>query len=82
MNFHLVLLLLVSVMLLILSSWNLNTFVRLSNASKDYPNDQDFEDSCHVSKVYTKGGMIVAIVMVIVSVIVLLASSITIYIKS
>ena len=81
MHFHLVLLLLVSVMLLVLSAWNLNTFIRLEKASGDYPNDQEFEDSCHVSKTYTNGGRVVAIVMVVVSVIVLLVSCFTIYRK-
>ena len=81
MHFHLVLLLLTAVMLVVMSSWNLNVFIRLGNASKDYPTDQNFEDSCHVSKTYAEGGKIVAIVMVIVSVLILLAACITIYKK-
>jgi hypothetical protein len=79
MHFHLILLLLVSVMLVVMSSWNLNVFIRLGNASNDYPNDQNFEDSCHVSKTYTEGGKVMAIVMVIVSALILLASCVTVY---
>jgi len=81
MNFELVLLLITSIMMVILSSWNLNTFLRLGNASGYYPNDQEFEDACHVSKTYTTGGKIVAIVMLIVSVGLLVLSSVMLYKK-
>ena len=68
------LLLLCSIILVFLSSWNLNTFLRLSNASTYYSNDQSFEDSCYVSKTYVKGGKGLAIAMVCLSVILLLIS--------
>ena len=57
--------------LLILSAWNLNTFIRLKNASKSYDSNQSFEDACHVSKTYVNGGLVIASVMVLFSAILL-----------
>lgn len=82
MEFHLILLLIVSVMLVILSAWNLSTFIRLEKTANDYSSSQDFEDSCHMSKTYTKSGRTVAIVMLTVSIVILATSCITIFIKS
>ena len=82
MEFHLMLLLIVSVMLSILSAWNLSTFHRLKEASKNYKNDQNFEDSCHVSKTYTSGGEIIAIVMLLMSFLILGVSCVTIFGKN
>ena len=73
--------LLLSLLLVILASWNLNTFMRLDNASKDYPNDQAFTDSCHVSKTYTTGGKTIAIVVLVTAIIVLSVSTYQTYTK-
>jgi hypothetical protein len=76
MELSLIVLLLTSLILIILSSWNLNTFIRLKNASKDYKTDQSFENVCHVSKTYITGGLVVAIVMVCVSLFIFITSGI------
>lgn len=73
--------LLLSILLVIMASWNLNTFIRLDNASKDYPNDQAFTDSCHVSKTYTSGGKTIAIVVLITAIVVMTVSVYTTYTK-
>jgi hypothetical protein len=79
MKFELILLLLVSVMFTVLAAWNINVMYRLNSASKDYKESEAFEDSCHVSKTYTKVGMGTGIVIMIVAIATLVASAVTVY---
>jgi hypothetical protein len=73
--------LLLSILLVIMASWNLNTFIRLDNASKDYPNDQAFTDSCHVSKTYTTGGKTIAIVVLVTAIVVMAVTCVILWKK-
>lgn len=72
---------LLSILLIIISAWNLNTFIRLNNASKDYSSNQALSDSCHVSKTYVKSGKVIAIAVLCVSTIVLIVNSVLLYKK-
>ena len=72
-------LLLLSIMMIIMSSMNLNVFRRLRISSKQYKTDNMFYNVCHVSKKYVKKGYIISIIMFIISVIFLIMSSIYIY---
>lgn len=73
------LLLICSTMLAIMSAWSLNTFVRLNKARKTYDTGDAFEDATHVSPLYCKGGLIIAIVMLLVSLGLVVASANIIY---
>lgn len=65
------LLLLISVMLVIMAAWNLNTFLRLRQASTTYSSGDAFENACHVSTTYTNGGVWVAVIMLGISLVLL-----------
>lgn len=79
MNFQLLLLLIVSSMLVIISAWTVNIFFRLGKASDLYKTDDMFDSACYVSKQYTSTGIAISISMLIISILVLIISSITIY---
>lgn len=72
---------LLSILLIIISAWNLNTFIRLDNASKDYSSNQALSDSCHVSKMYVKSGKYIAIAVLCISTIILIINGILLYKK-
>lgn len=72
---------LLSILLIIISAWNLNTFIRLDNASNNYSSNQALSDSCHVSKTYVTSGKIIAIAVLCVSTIVLVINSVILYKK-
>lgn len=72
-------LIIISIMLVIVSSWNLSIFVRLNGVSPQYDNDKVFDYACNVSKKYVKFGKIVSIIMLVISVILLIISSINVY---
>jgi len=79
MKIQSIFLLIISIVLVVVSSWNLSVFVRLSDASPQYTNDDQFDRACHVSKKYVKTGKIVSIVMLVLSVILMIGSSVCIY---
>lgn len=63
--------LILSLILVIMSAWSLNTFRRLSKANDSYDSSRVFEDSCHVSSTYVKGGNIIAYTLLACSIILL-----------
>lgn len=79
MEIRSIILLIISIMLVIMSSWNLNIFIRLKDASPQYTSDDEFDSACHVSKKYVKVGNIVSIIMLCVSVLLMMGSSFVIY---
>lgn len=79
MKIQSILLLIVSIILVVVSSWNLSVFVLLSDSSTQYTNDDQFDSTCHVSKKYVKTGKIVSIVMLVLSVLLMIGSSVFIY---
>lgn len=79
MNLQAIILLIVSIMLVIVSSWNLSIYMRLSDASTNYQTDGKFDKACHVSKNYVKLGKTTSIVILCFSVILMFVSSYNIY---
>ena len=79
MNFQSLLLIIISSMLVIVSAWTVNIFFRLGKASKLYKTDEMFDSACHMSNQYTSIGITISISMLLISVLVLIVSSITIY---
>lgn len=79
MNIHIIILLIISIMLTILSSWNVSIFIRLKNASQNYTSDDVFDNSCHVSKKYVTIGYKFSTIMLILSILLMIFSSISIY---
>lgn len=61
------LVLFLSILLTITASLALNTYIRLNKAYKTYSTSDAFENSCHLSKTYVKGGEILMILVVILS---------------
>lgn len=60
--------LLLSVLLLITASFGLNTYMRLSNASKSYTSPEAFEDASHMSITYVNGGTVLMVLVILFSV--------------
>ena len=79
MKIQSILLLIVSIILVIVSSWNVSVLIRLSDASHQYSNDDQFDSACHVAKKYVETGKIVAIVILVISVLLMICSSVSIY---
>jgi hypothetical protein len=79
MKIQLIILLIVSIILVIVSSWNLSIFIRLGDASTQYPNDDQFDSACHVSKTYVSTGKTTSIIMLIIAVLLMFGSSFSIY---
>jgi hypothetical protein len=63
------LLLFCTIALGILSSWCLVTFIRLNGAKNTYPTPTGFENSCHVSTTYVKGGLAISAFMLVFSIV-------------
>ena len=64
-------LLIISIILVIVSSWNLSIFIRLNN--------YQLESACNVSKNYVNNGKKVSIIVLIISIIFMISSSFTIF---
>lgn len=79
MNLYITLLLVLTIILVISSSWSLSTFNRLESASKKYDSNAVFESACHLSKNYINTGQNMSIIMIIISLIVLIVISIVSY---
>jgi hypothetical protein len=79
MNIQAIILLIVSIMLVIASTWNLSIYIRLSDASTNYQTDGKFDTACHVSKRYVNLGKTMSIGMLCFSIILMFGSSFNIY---
>jgi hypothetical protein len=73
MNIRSIFLLIISIILVVVSSWNVSIFVRLDKASPLYVN------SDQLSKNYVNSGKNVSIGVLILSIILMIVSSISIY---
>jgi hypothetical protein len=78
MKIQSILLLIVSIMLVIVTAWNVSIFIRLDYASSKYSNYK-FNTTCSISKKYSKTAKIVSIFMLVLSVLLMISSSIIIY---
>lgn len=74
-----IILLVVSVMLVIVSSWNLSIFVQLKEKYSHYKTKDVINNICNMSKKYIKFGEIISIIILIISIILLIGSSANIY---
>jgi hypothetical protein len=54
------LLLITTIIIIIMSAWSLNTFIRLKNVLDESISNEAFEDANHMSVLYVKGGKIIA----------------------
>ena len=71
-------LLIISLILVFISAWNVSIFVRLSDASPNYTTDYKFDQACHMSKKYVYIGNILSIIMLGVSIMLMFGVSIII----
>ena len=76
MELQSLLIMLLALVMAVIASWSLSTFVRLHKATIQYDSDRTLSDRCNFTKNYVVVGRTVAIVLVVVSGLVLLASSI------
>ncbi len=79
MNIAFIMLFITSLSLILLSSWNVNLFIKLNNASSQTPTDSMFKYSCNLSKTYVKSGLIISTLFLLLSVSLFVISSIHIY---
>ena len=77
----LITLLIISLMLVIISSWNIDIFRRLKNAMPKYTSDDIFNNACLMSKNYVIIGYNISIIMLIISVLLMIFSSFIIQLK-
>ena len=76
MELQSLLILLLALLITVIASWSLSTFIRLHKAATQYDSDSTLSEKCNLTKNYILVGRTVAIVLVVVSVIVMIASSI------
>ena len=78
MKIRSIFLLIISIIFVIVSSWNLSIFNRLYKVSNKYKIKYQFESACNVSKKYVNRGKKVSIIVLILSVIIMIMSSFSI----
>jgi hypothetical protein len=78
MEIQSIVLLIVSIILVIFSAWNLSVFIRLSGLIPQYTITNELETACHVSEKYVSRGKKLSIIMLVLSIILLIVSSIVI----
>lgn len=76
MELQSLLIMLLALIMTVMASWSLSTFVRLNVARSRYDSDRALSDRCNFTANYVVVGKTVAIVLVVVSVLVLAASSV------
>lgn len=79
MDYKLIILLVISIILVLLSSWCLNTYIRLHQTMSNYDTDNQFNIACGMSKQYVNTGLAVSITFLIIGGIMVITSSIMIY---
>jgi len=81
MELQSLLILLLAMIVAVMASWSLSTFIKLHHAIGAFDSDRTLVNKCNFTRNYVKVGRTMAIVLVIVSVLILIASSIW-FIKS
>jgi TRAP-type mannitol/chloroaromatic compound transport system permease small subunit len=66
-------------MLVLISSWCLNTYLRLHKTASKYESDNEFSGSCGMSKEYVNAGIIISITFLVIGAVSMIVSSVTIY---
>lgn len=81
MELQSLLILLLALIIGITASWSLSTFIKLHKAVGQFDSDRTLVNKCNFTKNYVQVGRTMAIILVVISVLILLASSIW-FIKS
>lgn len=79
MEYKLNAMLVISIMLVLISSFCLNTYLRLHKTSSKYESDNTFSGACGMSKDYVISGIIISITFLIISAVSMIISSVMIY---
>lgn len=79
MEYILIILLVVSIMLVLISSWCLNTYLLLHKTMSNYDTDKQFAGACGMNKQYVSIGIIISAVFLGLGGIAMITSSIMIY---
>lgn len=79
MEYKLILLLVISIILVLISSWCLNTYIRLHKTMSNYDTENQFNAACGMSKQYVNTGIAVSITFLIIGGLAMITSSIMIY---
>lgn len=79
MEYKLIVLLVISIMLVLISSWCLNTYIRLYKTSDKYSSDNEFNSACGMSRKYVIAGIAVSITFLAIGTIAMIISSVIIY---
>ena len=79
MHIQSIILLIISLMLVIISSWNFSVFRILKNVSNQYTSNDMFDNVCHLSKNYVKIGYTISIMILIKSILLMIIGSFSIY---
>lgn len=74
-----ILLVLLALLLTVIASWSLSTFLRLSKASAKHSTEKEFDSQCNLTKKYVATGKVIGIILVVLSIISLIVSSINLY---
>jgi uncharacterized membrane protein YjgN (DUF898 family) len=82
MNLQPVLTFLLSLLLLMTSSWMMGTFLRLKKATGKYKDGKVFEAACQFSERYVTIGIVMGIVIMSVSFIGLLTASVNLFVTA
>lgn len=80
MRIQSIFLLIISVILVVMSAWNLSILNRLHSASPQYPTDDVFDSACHMSKRYVNSARVVSMIVLIISIVFMIGISVSIYI--
>lgn len=75
MELQSLLILLLALIISIVSAWSLSTFMRLHKAVTYFKSDRELSENCNITNQYVNTGTRVAIALIIISVLVLIASS-------
>ena len=79
MEYKLIVLLVISIMLVLLSSWCLNTYLSLNKTSNKYVSNNEFTGACGMSREYVNAGIIISLTFLIISAVVMIGTSVIIY---
>ena len=76
MELQSLLILLLAMIVAVLASWSLSTFIKLHKAIGQFDTDRTLVNKCNFTKNYVQVGRTMAIVLVVVSVLILVSSSV------
>lgn len=81
MELQSLLILLLALIVAVMASWSLSTFIKLNQAIGNFDSDRTLVNKCNFTSNYVQVGRTMAILLVVVSVLIVIASSVW-FIKS